>query len=126
MQDGYIYLCGRADGDPSRFFSGSVTHLSLFNTVLTPAQIKNLYRAVVLSTFRTFRNQAAAPDLATSAVAAPMAIDLAGGPSVEIAVASGPDSAFNLPAGTQVRPISHHAAPLLANAGMSCLSPPSN
>ncbi|KAK9917704.1 hypothetical protein WJX75_007350 [Coccomyxa subellipsoidea] len=61
LQNGAIYLCGRADGDPTRSFSGSVSHLSLFATVLTAAQIRDLYRTVLLDTLNTFRSQAASP-----------------------------------------------------------------
>ena len=61
MQNGTICLCGAADGDPMRSYSGAVSHLSLWNTVLTPAQILNLYRTVVVSTATTFGAPANAP-----------------------------------------------------------------
>lgn len=60
-QNGTIYLCGRSDGDPTRSYSGAVSHLGLWNTVLTPAQILNLYRTVVVSTASTFGAPASAP-----------------------------------------------------------------
>lgn len=70
-QNGAIYLCGRADGDPSRSFSGSVSHLSLFSTVLSGAQIRDLYRTVLVDTLNTFRSQAAAVT-GTAPAAAPI------------------------------------------------------
>ena len=60
-QNGTIYLCGRSDGDPSRYFSGSVSHVGMWNTVLTPAQILNLYKTVVVSTASTFSSIPGSP-----------------------------------------------------------------
>lgn len=40
---GAIYLCGRADGAPDRHFTGSVTHLALYNEALTPLQIRMIF-----------------------------------------------------------------------------------
>merc|ERR1711977_733625 len=44
--DGSIYLCGRNDLHPERHFKGKLTHLSLFDTSLTPPQIAELFMSV--------------------------------------------------------------------------------
>lgn len=41
--NGSLTLCARADLEPSRFYSGSLAHLRVFNTALTAAQMKALY-----------------------------------------------------------------------------------
>src|SRR5690348_16375813 len=43
LLDGKITLCGRADLDSVRFFSGLLAQLSIFNTTLTAADVANLY-----------------------------------------------------------------------------------
>ncbi|GLC41484.1 hypothetical protein PLESTM_001201000 [Pleodorina starrii] len=43
LLSGPIVLCGRADGDPDRHFSGSVAALSLFDSALQPGQVAELY-----------------------------------------------------------------------------------
>jgi len=40
---GAIYLCGRADNAPDRHFTGAVTHLALYNDILTPLEIRMLF-----------------------------------------------------------------------------------
>lgn len=37
---GDMFLCGRADGEPSRHFSGSISHLAIFDAALTPLGIQ--------------------------------------------------------------------------------------
>lgn len=94
VQNGAIYLCGRSDGDPSRSFSGSVAHLSLFSTVLTASQIRDLYRTVLVDTLNAFRSQAASAGppatapLASGVFAAP-GIQLAGSPQAGTGARSG-------------------------------------
>ena len=95
MQNGTIYLCGRSDGDPTRSYSGAVSHLGLWNTVLTPAQILNLYRTVVVSTASTFGAPASAPAGAQQ-VAATMTA------AAPVYGASGPSST-QMPAPSPVR-----------------------
>lgn len=34
-----IFLCGRSDGDPRRYFSGSITHLAIWDLALTDTQV---------------------------------------------------------------------------------------
>jgi len=46
MLDGHIFLCGRNDMNPQRHFKGMLTHLSLFDTALTPAEIAALFVSV--------------------------------------------------------------------------------
>jgi len=46
MLDGSIFLCGRNDGHPERHFKGQVSHLSLFDTALTPSEIASLFVSV--------------------------------------------------------------------------------
>ena len=94
-QNGTIYLCGRSDGDPTRSYSGAVSHLGLWNTVLTPAQILNLYRTVVVSTASTFGAPASAPAGAQQ-VAATMTA------AAPVYGASGPSST-QMPAPSPVR-----------------------
>ena len=43
---GDIVLCSRDDLSDERHFSGSITHLSLYDTALTAEQISNLYSSV--------------------------------------------------------------------------------
>jgi hypothetical protein len=70
-QGGAIYLCGRADGDPSRYFSGSLAHLALWDYVLRREQVTDLYRTVLLATLTDFKlrdaNDAPAPGAAAPA-----------------------------------------------------------
>ena len=44
--DGHIFLCGRNDGHPERHYKGKLTHLSLFDAPLSPANIAALYVSV--------------------------------------------------------------------------------
>merc|ERR1712188_197841 len=44
--DGHIFLCGRNDLHPERHFKGKLSHLSLFDTSLTPPQIAELFMSV--------------------------------------------------------------------------------
>lgn len=56
VQGGAIYLCGRADGDPSRYYSGAVSHVSIWDdAVLTRQQITDLYRTILLATLTDFK-----------------------------------------------------------------------
>lgn len=96
VQNGTIYLCGRSDGDGSRSFSGSVSHVGLWDTVLSATQILNLYKTVVVDTASSFASPAFAP------AAAPRAA----GPSSQIAAAPGGPAAapaLQLPASSPVR-----------------------
>lgn len=34
-----IFLCSRADGNPARHFTGSITHLALWNGALSASQV---------------------------------------------------------------------------------------
>ena len=43
--DGTLTLCARADLEPTRFFSGSIAFLKIFNVALTGAQMRALYDA---------------------------------------------------------------------------------
>ncbi len=38
MGSGDIYLCGRADGSRDRHYSGSISHLQIYDDILTPSQ----------------------------------------------------------------------------------------
>jgi hypothetical protein len=40
LDTGNIYLCGRADGDPDRHYSGSIAHLQIFDETLKPSQVR--------------------------------------------------------------------------------------
>ena len=100
VQNGTIYLCGRSDGDGSRSFSGSVSHVGLWDTVLSATQILNLYKTVVVNTASSFASPSGGP------AGAPQAA----GPSSRIAAAPGGAAAapaLQLPAAS---PVSHPSA----------------
>merc|ERR1712176_1478140 len=44
--DGHIFLCGRNDLHPERHFKGMLSHLTLFDTSLTPTNVAALFVAV--------------------------------------------------------------------------------
>lgn len=99
LQKGSIYLCGRADGEPTRSFSGAVSHLSVYSTVLSATQIRALYRSVVLGTFAAW--SAAAAPIGAPGSAPSMGVDLSL-PSVGFA---------NAPAALTAGPLAAAAAP---------------
>ena len=37
-----IFLCSRSDGSPDRYFSGSISHLALWNTALSGPEVRQL------------------------------------------------------------------------------------
>jgi hypothetical protein len=48
LDSGNIYLCGRADGDPDRHYSGSIAHLQIFDETLKPSQVWFLAAVLIL------------------------------------------------------------------------------
>merc|ERR1719432_518591 len=44
--NGHIFLCGRNDLHPERHFKGMLSHLTLFDTSLTPTNVAALFVAV--------------------------------------------------------------------------------
>ncbi|BDA48704.1 hypothetical protein COCOBI_12-3860 [Coccomyxa sp. Obi] len=128
FQGGYIYLCGRADGDPSRSFSGSVSHLSLFSTVLTATQIRDLYRTVLVDTLNAFRSQAAAALGPAPAAAPAVSSGVFEAPGVRLQpdgqdLAGAPISALDLLQPSVVVPGPGEAAQQLTIAGRPCQFP---
>jgi hypothetical protein len=44
--DGDIVLCGRSDESAQRGYTGSLAELAIWNTVVTAAQVSEIYTAV--------------------------------------------------------------------------------
>lgn len=63
---GEIVLCSRDNVTSERHYSGSLAHLSLFDTTLNTQQISELYQAVPLSSAGSSETDAATTELGTS------------------------------------------------------------
>ena len=68
--DGTLHLCARADLDPSRFFSGSVANLRIFNSALQADQVKALYDTDVQVANARVAGPGASPTATTTGVMA--------------------------------------------------------